>query len=69
MTPIFEKMSSFIRGKNSNGWRQYHLHAIEKDHDIEKLIEREKQNLYVKKEELDREIARIETFYKEDAKK
>ena len=62
-------MSSFIRGKNYNGWRQYHFQAIEKDHDIEKLIEREKQNLYVKKEELDREIARIETFYKEDAKK
>ena len=69
MTPIFEKMSSFIRGKTYNGWKKYHFQSIEKDHDIEKLIEREKQNLYVKKEELDLEIARIETFYKEDAKK
>ncbi len=69
MTPIFEKMSSFIRGKTSDGWNKYYVRAIEKDHDIEKLIEREKQNLYVKKEELDLEIARIETFYKEDAKK
>ena len=42
---------------------------MRKNDDIEKLIEREKQNLYVKKEELDREIARIEDFYKEDVNK